>query len=205
MKNSIKFCLLLTLSSVLFFACGSSRSLTKKHYNNRYYIGMSKSENAKAEEKSTNNSASTEVIKTETTITAVETKTETVPTTQTNSAIEPPDMSANSTTVNTDDEKKSIDQSTDKQPSQTVKNKDAKFKITEFPYAITKKIVDTKEKLSVQSAEGDALSLLWIVIIVLLILWALGWLAGGLGMGGLIHVLLIIALILLILWLLRVI
>jgi hypothetical protein len=47
------------------------------------------------------------------------------------------------------------------------------------------------------------LSLLWIVIIVLIVLWALGLIAGN--FGGLIHLLLVIALILLILWLLRII
>jgi hypothetical protein len=51
---------------------------------------------------------------------------------------------------------------------------------------------------------GAALSLLWIVIVVILILWLIGILAGGFGLGGLINVLLIIALVLLILWLLRV-
>ncbi len=47
------------------------------------------------------------------------------------------------------------------------------------------------------------LSMLWIVIIVLIVLWALGLIAGN--FGGLIHLLLLIALILLILWLLRII
>jgi hypothetical protein len=58
--------------------------------------------------------------------------------------------------------------------------------------------------MSPQPVEG-ALSLIWIVILVLLILWALGLLAGGWGLGGLINILLVIALILLILWLLRII
>lgn len=49
------------------------------------------------------------------------------------------------------------------------------------------------------------LSLLWIVILLIIILWILGILSGGFGMGGLIHLLGVIALILLILWLLRII
>jgi Family of unknown function (DUF5670) len=53
-------------------------------------------------------------------------------------------------------------------------------------------------------AARDGLSLLWIVIVVILILWLIGLIAGGFGLGGLINILLIIALILLILWLLRV-
>ena len=55
------------------------------------------------------------------------------------------------------------------------------------------------------ASDGSGLSLLWIVILVLLILWALGLISGGFGLGGFINILLVIALILLILWLLRII
>jgi hypothetical protein len=51
---------------------------------------------------------------------------------------------------------------------------------------------------------GAALSLLWIVIVIILILWLVGILAGGFGLGGLLNILLIVALVLLILWLLRI-
>lgn len=53
-------------------------------------------------------------------------------------------------------------------------------------------------------SDDDALSLFWIVIIVILVLYLLGVISGGWGLGFLIHLLLIIALILLILWLLRI-
>lgn len=71
-----------------------------------------------------------------------------------------------------------------------------------------KKMQSTVKKIKASSnapTSGDALSLLWIVIVVLLILWAIGLLAGGWGLGGLINLLLLIAVILLILWLLRII
>jgi hypothetical protein len=58
-------------------------------------------------------------------------------------------------------------------------------------------------KKEARGSSDDALSLLWIVILVVLLLWLLGVIAGGLGLGGLIHILLVIALILLILWLIR--
>jgi hypothetical protein len=54
-------------------------------------------------------------------------------------------------------------------------------------------------------SNNAALSLIWIVILVLIILWILGLISGGWGMGAFINVLLVIALILLILWLLRII
>lgn len=67
---------------------------------------------------------------------------------------------------------------------------------------ITKSNFDLKNISSPEPRE-DGLSLLWIIIVVILILWALG-LIGGYG-GSLIHLLLVIALILLILWLLGII
>ncbi|NNM94984.1 MAG: lmo0937 family membrane protein [Bacteroidia bacterium] len=53
-------------------------------------------------------------------------------------------------------------------------------------------------------SRGDGLSLFWLIILIILIVWAIGLLAGGFGLGGLINILLVIALILLILWLLRI-
>jgi hypothetical protein len=52
--------------------------------------------------------------------------------------------------------------------------------------------------------DRDGLSLFWVVILVIIILWAIGFFAGW-GTGGLINLLLVVALILLILWLLRII
>jgi hypothetical protein len=61
-----------------------------------------------------------------------------------------------------------------------------------------------ENKRSLRASSDDGLSLLWIVIVVLLILWLIGYLGGGWIFGGFIHLLLVIALILLILWLLRI-
>lgn len=72
---------------------------------------------------------------------------------------------------------------------------------------MAKKMHSAVKKMKSKSAapaSDDALSLLWIVILVLLVLWALGLIGGGWGLGWAINVLLVIALILLILWLLRI-
>jgi hypothetical protein len=79
-----------------------------------------------------------------------------------------------------------------------------KIKVINADYSLS----DMKFKQQVNSSLFSSpvtsdLSLLWIVIIILLVLWALGLIAGN--FGGLIHLLLVIALILLILWLLRII
>lgn len=67
------------------------------------------------------------------------------------------------------------------------------------------KTIDTainKYKLNAHDGESDGLSLFWIVILIILILWALGLISGSFGF--IINVLLLVALILLILWLLRI-
>jgi hypothetical protein len=52
---------------------------------------------------------------------------------------------------------------------------------------------------------SDGYSLLWIIIVVLAVLYLIGLLTGGFGLGPIIHVLIIVAVVLLILWLLKVI
>ncbi|HXU28576.1 MAG TPA: DUF5670 family protein [Bacteroidia bacterium] len=63
----------------------------------------------------------------------------------------------------------------------------------------------TIKKAAPDDVVVDALSLFWIIILILLILWLVAILTGGWGLGWAIHILLVIALILLILWLLRII
>ena len=61
------------------------------------------------------------------------------------------------------------------------------------------------KNVSADSLADDALSLFWIIILILLILWLVAILSGGWGLGGYVHIILIVALVLLILWLLRII
>ena len=67
------------------------------------------------------------------------------------------------------------------------------------------RLSDSKQALNPVVRDDDGLSLFWAVILVIVILWAIGFLTGGFGLGNLIHLLLVVALILLILWLLRII
>lgn len=69
---------------------------------------------------------------------------------------------------------------------------------------LTNVILNSTNSMSDDNGRRSGLSIFWIVILIILILWLLGFLSGGWGLGPLINVLLIIALILLILWLLRV-
>jgi hypothetical protein len=73
------------------------------------------------------------------------------------------------------------------------------------PVSPHSKLTHLKSALQAPVRSDDGLSLFWTVILVIVILWAIGFLTGGFGLGNLIHLLLVVALILLILWLLRII
>lgn len=70
---------------------------------------------------------------------------------------------------------------------------------------LKKPMTKVKRAVKASAPTHDALSLLWLVILILLILWLIAFFTGGWGLGGLIHLFLLIALILLILWLLKII
>lgn len=53
-------------------------------------------------------------------------------------------------------------------------------------------------------SQDEARSLFWIVVVVLIVLWALGLISGSFGLGVIFNLLLVIALVLLLLWLLRI-
>lgn len=61
-----------------------------------------------------------------------------------------------------------------------------------------------KKKLS-PTRSGDALSFIWLLILIVLLIWLIAFVMGGWGLGGFVHLFLLIAAILLILWLLRII
>lgn len=63
---------------------------------------------------------------------------------------------------------------------------------------------ELKELSKAKTSNSNGYSLLWIIVVILLIFWLLGFLTGGFGIGNLINLLLVVALILFILWLLKV-
>lgn len=95
-----------------------------------------------------------------------------------------------------------------KSPDPIFEKKDERFKVNSnnaFP-SMAKNIKEIKDKIALPTRERRSdLSLLWIVIVIVLIIWLVGWSLGGFGLGSFIHILAIIVLILLILWLLKII
>jgi len=202
MKNfkkifNLSICCILAAAAIL--SCNSSKSFSQRHYNNRYYIGMSKKD--ASESVSTNETK--ETIKADQNQTTENTFVSPVTEDEKNN-----EMNETENVVAENSQKDDLkDGEGTKQSGTSLKNKtDKEDKFQEYPYSVIDTTLNEKVKAQTGS-EGDVLSLVWIIIVVLLIFWALGLIlgVGSVSLGYLIHILLVIALILLILWLLRVI
>jgi major membrane immunogen (membrane-anchored lipoprotein) len=190
MKAFITSIILFISASIFLSSCGSKLSLTKRHYRNGYYV-------------SNTNKQSTHKIKDDKKITInkpviaepiIEERVyaETIINDETFSSDVNKNYSTNNEIKKTSDNyfKKNITkQVTKTSPSFVIKKNKLHFQ----------KLIKSKH----DGDDKDGLSLFWIIIIIVLILWAFGYLAFALG--AFIHLLLLIALVLLILWLLRII
>lgn len=183
-----KIILLLVITLLILSSCNNKFSLTKRHYTQGFYFTHSKNTVMLAPKLTTVTQKKANGDVTVFTVKEVSKKDEMARMYHTESSAE-----------------------------QTTKHKAKIFPVTKFNMTASRmdplttlqssqnvgiKTIST-EKMTAGGNEGR--SLLWIVIIVLVILWALGIISGGLGLGILINLLLLIALILLILWFLRII
>jgi hypothetical protein len=193
MKHVIQLLIPSIVAVIFLTACGHNKSLTQRHYNNRYYIGMSQRE--RTDEVSVGN----DEPGIENTVPA-EKASEYLPVENTTVDFSSSD-SRNPGPMN---DKADETYSGDETAPLNFRAEPGR-KLNEYPHAWLKKATEVKEKAALADTADDALSLLWIVIVVILILWLLGFAFGGFGIGGAIHILAVIALILLILWLLRII
>jgi|JI10StandDraft_1071094.scaffolds.fasta_scaffold04060_17 hypothetical protein len=186
------FCLFVIM---LISSCGTNGSITKRHYTKGYHIAHNKGKHKVNAQKERTNIAHQKT--TESTIL--------IPSKE----IVKENNSNNAEVVNSIADKSTLTASSSKKPVVIKTQSTAKSLLKSAPVF---KIFPSKEnkhsffsKSRPVASDGSGLSLLWIVILVLLILWALGLISGGFGLGGFINILLVIALILLILWLLRII
>lgn len=199
MKNLITFCVIFLTTTLMISSCGSSLSITKRQHTKGYYVSHNNV-------KSNNKTVSTEKIETsEANIENVKIENETAAISSKENATFTSAMTATDVVENNSTEEATLN---------TSETEEANTNVTErkelVPSAIKKsaskfKNVYSDSKSKHAPAEGDAHSLLWIIIVVILILWLLGYLGGYAATSGLIHLLLVIALILFILWLLRII
>lgn len=185
MKNLFKITLMFIVASILFVSC-KTMSVTKRHYNKGYYVSHSS-------KKSTKDGIA---LKKDHKVEALAPKTSAV----SSSKKEEPELLASSFThneiitpeVKTRRATENRIRYAETSKAQTIKD------VVKSPFKITKMVPSADRS-------GDALSLIWLLIVVILIVYILGLLFDGFGLGGLIHILAVIALVLLVLWLLRII
>ncbi len=195
MKKIITLITICIIICFVFASCKSNMSLTKRHYNNGYYIAHSKELQHR---KPSNKEEKVTQSKTKTTLYSVPNAGQL----NKNIGYVEKDLAVNNKVVGENSQKKNKTIVLKKSAKQRV---NAKTGIITYPIVQIKHKLTEIKKIDSDSSDKDGLSLFWIIILVLLILWAFGFLSGEFVFGGLIHILLVVALILLILWLLRII
>ncbi len=183
MKKLIIYPVLCLIAILLMPSCKGRMGITKRHYTKGYYVSHTKTKNKTIALNTSAKSAESEKLNSIRVLSAVSTdnKTEMAPKPKENAV-------ASASSVKKENSNQTL--------TPSYKNTGMSKPVAEF-----RKLV-LQPRTS--AGDGEGLSLFWIVILVILLLWAFGFLAGGFGLGGLINILLVVALILLILWLLRV-
>lgn len=181
--------------AVILSSCNSTLTVTKRHFNKGYHVSYNRINKSVQESTEEEQLAKTDLIRSEETTIAV---VETVPRNELN-LIEPSDQLSsdqnNLIVASGLNEKVSTDNSIQSKESAQTKP------VKEFKKANLQTM--KKNIKNTVPASDRELSLFWLVILIILILWAVGF---GFGyLGGLVHLLLLVALILLILWLLGII
>ncbi len=185
-KNLFTFASTCIIASILLSSC----SMTKRHYTNGYYVSHHSGKQVEA--------------KTQEQITQKKTK-PSLYTLQSAAAESNLDYNNKQNPIAENGAITASNKQTASKPQFVQKTKHhVNYIATAIP-AQTKTTLSHSKKIAVETAAGDVLSLFWIVILILVILWLVALLTGGWGLGGFIYLLLVLALILLILWLLRII
>ncbi|MDP1802647.1 MAG: hypothetical protein Q8L81_14900 [Bacteroidota bacterium] len=196
MKNLLQIIIITIITSFIFSSCGKQMSITKRKYNKGYYVSHS---HKKGDVKSQPATAAIKHEKPEQ-LQAIPVK------------MELPATHAEKEIVLTAAVTKPIET----QNNQTLAPKNelsgnnfAKkfYNVKQLEKILPSQLYTTelRKKLSGDNGHShDALSFLWVIIVVILILYLLGILFDGFGLGGLIHLLALVIVVLLILWLLRI-
>lgn len=190
MKKILQGLALLTILSLGFISCKTA-SVMKRHYNKGYYVskkhkhGEIKTTEQTARKESTvslDPAPGEKLVK----ITAPEFKQDVI-------------MKDEMPVKNTSTDPITNNKEKDKAIANAFGGKDLFKGITSMPRSLRSGLVGQDD------VARDALSLLWIVIVVLLIVYIVGLLLDLFGIGPIFHILGAIVLVLLILWLLRII
>ena len=193
MKKLLQFSTICIIAAFLFSSCRSNVSATKRHYNNGYYVTHTKNKHKAAVQKEEEKTVQHKPAKSFNPAPESVVQNSIAGYSDQNPAVSTADVAAGSSKT-----KPAV--APNHGLKQTFLSKTGISEIVK-----NERTLFPQKKLTPVSGERDGLSLFWLVIVIILILWAVGFLAGGFGLGGLFNLLLVIALILLILWLLRII
>lgn len=194
MKKLFTLSILFVLTSIFITSCKSS-SIMKRRYNKGYYVHHS---NKPAEPKT---KVSDQKLKEPIMVSSALPKQQEQPValtqTKENKHVAPARITASAEHAKVNRAKTS---------DNTVKSKNT---LSVMPSVYSAKqtfqsVKELKTKFASGDSGDDALSLLWIIIVILLIFYLLGFAFDEYGVGSLIHLLAVIILVLLILWLLRI-
>ena len=187
MKKLIQLLVVVLIAGFVLPSCNSSLSITKRRYNKGYYVHHSGKHQVKKQQN--------DVARNET---------KAAPSQEEFRAIEfvkRPGENALSP------EKKEVITAAASKAQTYTREQKKEMRAEAVDLAVkhpVKAIKRVGELTSKQDSGDKALSLLWVVVVVLLIVYLLGILLNWAGGAGWIHILAIIALVLLILWLLRI-
>jgi hypothetical protein len=187
MKNLFKLSIVLFITSIILSSCNSNLSITKRRYSKGYFVERHSNKHNENQEK-------TKVAK--------HRKTEPVRVLTNNELVktEPVKQNTSESRVITAE----VNAEKPAKKTSEIKTNEAKPDLVSYVKNPVKTFKDLSGKIGTAATGDDALSLLWILILILLIIYVAGLLFDNFGLGSLIHVLAVIALVLLILWLLRI-
>lgn len=184
MKKLITYTALCLIAILLMPSCKGKMGITKRHYQKGYYVSHTKAKNKTLAEKVHANQVVADKMAS---VNVLSTK---------------PKESAINSEVITQPKQSIMASAFPKKGTSTYSESKTSYKSITIDQPV-KQLKQAASKIGSGDHEGHGHSLFWIVILVILILWLFGFLAGS--FGALINLLLLVALILFILWLLRVI
>jgi hypothetical protein len=192
MKTVLQAITFLLIGQILVSSCQSNISLTKRHYRKGYYLTVNSGKHALPQKTTKYKAEHVEIVSPVLVSAPVQ-----IPSQTATHRTAPPVVTP-AVAIKIVAEK-----------AATFKENVSSHRIVPVPaipvFKDLRTITPVKTAMLHSRGDSDGLSLFWVVILVILILWLLGFLAGGFGLGGLINLLLLVALILLILWLVRII
>jgi len=191
MNKNLFYLSLILVASILFSSCQTT--MIKRHYRKGYYVEHKKhNQESGAAKKESNENSEALTLKSPPALPSIKSE---LPSAEEQTNEEEPTLGSGTKS------KKSV---TKNIKERSAYNSDEKEKKAGFLRVKTNKARAVAEKIV--GPEGGllaaTLSLFWIIIVVLLVVYLIGIVFEGFGIGGLFHLMALIILILLILWLL---